>query len=448
MPKPKKRIMRALKINEISGVDVPAQEGALMVIAKRNGMSEDDEKKRKKDKNPYVGKAAAITTSDNGHTHLIALHGPPDGVELNSGFTDYSNDHVHPWIRTESGDIILGEATGRDGIAHTHTIAAMSKADKDKYTVDHLVRSGAAMPDGTFGIVTPVDFNAALKALDGAADKTAAAQHIKSRAEVLGMLDKLPTEGAISDLFKTASGDPAAKTKEDIMSKDDKTAGNTPTVEELQAQLAKSNKIAELTDAQKAHYNTLDDSGKDEFLAKSADERQTVLDDITKRALDADPVVYKTKDGIELRKSAGDAMIALAKSNDNLRAQNDELAKQAESAAIEKRVNDEIPNLPGTVEERGAMLKAIDAMTDESARDASMKALKASNDAMSPAFKNFGHGGSSGGGTGNPSNDGEQTLEELAKVHQAKNTDLSYEQAYAAVIKTAEGRAAYNKSLN
>ena len=33
----KRRIMRALKINEISGVDVPAQESAVAVIMKRKG---------------------------------------------------------------------------------------------------------------------------------------------------------------------------------------------------------------------------------------------------------------------------------------------------------------------------------------------------------------------------------------------------------------------------
>ena len=349
----KKRIMRALKINEISGVDVPAQQGAKAVIMKRAESPEE------------FAKASALTTEVNGHTHLIALHGPPDGVEMNAGHTGYVDSHSHPWIRNANGDIIIGAARGMDGRAHTHEISIMSKTASDSGTIE-------------------------------------------------------------TDRSKAVA---------------DETEKTAQTVEDLTKKLEKANKIAALNDAEKAHYNTLDDAGKDEFLAKSADQRKEALETIEKAKTEADPVVYKTMDGIELRKSAGEALVAMAKSNDALRKQNDELVEKAANAEFEKRADAELSHTPGTVQERAAMLKAIEAIEDKGAREASLNALKAGNSAIKGAFSTVGV-------SRNPEvSTAEDSLESLAKAYQKDHSTLTYEQAYTEVLKTSEGRAAYAKSV-
>jgi hypothetical protein len=123
--KPKRRIMRALKINEISAVDTPAQEGALSVLMKRNdgdGGSACIVEKR----------TALIEGID--HSHLIQLdHG--NGL-MSAGKTSWDNDHDHPWILKEDGELVVGSGSGPDGQAHSHTVSAVSKTDNSNQEDD------------------------------------------------------------------------------------------------------------------------------------------------------------------------------------------------------------------------------------------------------------------------------------------------------------------------
>jgi len=374
----KRRIMRALKINEISGVDVPAQQPALALIMKRHDDADTSQTEE-------LAKGSALTTSDRDHTHLVALNGPPDGVEMNSGETSWADGHSHPWIRAASGALVIGQAKGSDGVAHTHQVAVLSKAGED--------------------------------------DELAGLSEEEASNQTAGDTGTVGTEGDLNMTDKTQKAD------------------GEPTVAELQAQLDRANSVAQLSDAEKSHFNSLEGDAQDEFLAKSADERKTIVDDIAKAAQDADPVAYTTMDGIELRKSAGEAFIAMAKSNDALRKQNEALVERQETADLEKRAESELAHLPGTVQERAAMLKAVEAIEDETQREAARAALKAGSDAMSKAFDTMGHRNAPVVG------DNESTLEGLAKAHQEKH-DVSYEKAYSAVLQTPEGRQAYAKSVN
>lgn len=343
----KRNIMRAFKIAEISGVDVPAQEGARVAILKRApGQSGDP-----------VNKAAALTTSVEGHSHI--MHVSYDGMDYNSGQTSWDNDHSHPWVRTPDGMIVIGEAKG-----HTHEVAVVGK-------------SAAKQPAGVPG------------ADDGA--------------------------------------------KEPEMTK---------TVEDLQKQLDRANAMAELTDAQKTHMKSLDQAGQDAFLAKTAAERQAEVEAVAKNAADADPVVYKTMDGLELRKSAGEALIAMAKSNDALRKQNDELAKKAADADLRKRAETDLANLPGDVEVRMALLKSVDGIADETQRTAALNALKAQSAALKPAFETKGHSGAPAVGSE------DEQLDTMAKKYQADHPGTSYAKAMDAVLATEAGAALYGKSVS
>lgn len=116
---PKRRIMRALKINEISAVDTPAQQGALATIMKRHEPQDDIPDNGQN----QVAKRAALTTSVDGHSHIVSLD--YGNGEINAGETSYVDGHSHPWVRREDGTIMIGEARG-----HTHGVAEFGKVDK------------------------------------------------------------------------------------------------------------------------------------------------------------------------------------------------------------------------------------------------------------------------------------------------------------------------------
>lgn len=411
--KKKRQVLKELRIDEISGVDVPAQEGATVLLMKRadvegtegaegaegaegtEGAEGAESTKGEGDNaSETFGKAAALTGPTDGHTHLIALHGPPDGVELNGGTTSYNDGHTHPWVLSSTGAVIVGEAKGSSGEPHSHAVDIYSKAA---------------------GKEAPV------------------AKHIERRAETLGATDLLPTEGRLADLLKSAGEG------ED----EEMTDAEKKQLEELTKRAERAELLAKLSDAEKAHLDKLPEGTRDAFLAKSADDRKADLDKVAKAAQDADPVVYTTSDGIELRKSAGTAMIAIAKSNDALRKRNSELDAELMQERLEKRAEAELGHMPGTATERAAMLKAIEGIKDDSQREAALKALKASDAAMSKAFSMSGHGGEAPApGSAN------DELEKLAKVHHEKHPELTFEKAYDQVLQTQQGQELYAKSVN
>ncbi len=449
----RRRIMRSLKIEEISGVDVPAQEGAKALIMKRHAGDPDGA--------DAFDKQSALTSPEDGHSHLLSLNIGPDGVELNSGFTDNAEGHRHPWVRMTGGEIVIGTARrmidGRiEGEPHIHRVAFMSKGDAEKRDIppeerERLVGTGGSPPDGSFLIANKDDLRNAIQAFGRAKDKKRAAGHIRRRAKALGATDLLPKEGALSALLKEAGGEAGdVGTEEDTMT--DKT--DDAAVKDLQEQLAKANQMAALTDAEKTYHGALgalDETDARAFLTKSSDERRIVMDaeakkvdEAKKRAQEDDPVEYTTLDGIELRKSMGIAFVTMARSNDELRKRLDESEGQRKQAALEKRADDELSHLPGTREERAAILKALEGIEDVDQRKTALGVLKAQNDFLAPAFGTQGYGGPA-----SAVDSVDEALEKMAKQYQETHEDLTIEQAYSKVVReTEEGRRLYARSVD
>lgn len=111
--KPKRRIMVAFKLNEISAVDTPAQEGARMVLMKRH---EDVEK-------GYSDLVDVFTSSEDGHQHGIRVREGYDGecarIEVSYATGEDSESHDHQVMRGPDGSLVLTENAG-----HTHTLNA------------------------------------------------------------------------------------------------------------------------------------------------------------------------------------------------------------------------------------------------------------------------------------------------------------------------------------
>lgn len=217
----------------------------------------------------------------------------------------------------------------------------------------------------------------------------------------------------------------------------------------LTATLAESDAWGKLTDAHKAHAKSLDADARAVFVAKSAPERAIEL----AKALEADPVLHTTSDGHEIRKSAGDLVLAMAKKLD---AQAVELAKAAEATTVAtfvKQAETDIPALPGTVVQKAAVLRAVAGLPEETAK-AALAMLKSANAAQAGAFarngtrtpalleKTEGDGtgtdelGRAGGGA-------EAQLDGLAKAYMKENPEVSFAKATAHVADTAAGKALY-----
>lgn len=208
-------------------------------------------------------------------------------------------------------------------------------------------------------------------------------------------------------------------------------------VQELQKRLDRSEKFGMLSEIEKVHFGSLkDDLAKDAFLAKSAEER---IEEVKKRQRSEDDgVIYKSADGSEFRKSDDPRLVELAKSRDILSAKLAKNETELELERLQKRAEAELGHLPGTVEQRAQLLKAVEAIPDEAIRKASLEAIKAGDAAIAKSFDTFGHkNGQVIAGSA------EDRLEKLQKSFQKDHPNVSSAQALNEVLKTEEGQAVY-----
>lgn len=143
-------------------------------------------------------------------------------------------------------------------------------------------------------------------------------------------------------------------------------------------------------------------------------------------------VEYIEVEGERIAKSSVPA--AILKS---LEAKDAELRKAAEDKAQEdlrKRAGETFPNLKGTLDERGALLKSLEAMSED-VRKSVMESLKAADQAMAKAYGEEGKSPAA-----DDKSDPEAALNKMVDEF-AKANEMSFYKAYAAVVKTAEGKA-------
>jgi hypothetical protein len=141
--------------------------------------------------------------------------------------------------------------------------------------------------------------------------------------------------------------------------------------------------LAALPIEQRDHVAKLAPTDIEVFLGKSAAERAADA----AAALAADPVLYKSKDGTEIRKSQGELAAKMAKQLDEA---HEMLAKsqiEASQARLEKRAADEIGFLKGEPVAKVALLKALDSIADEKLRDDVVAMLKGADAAMRETTK-------------------------------------------------------------
>ena len=108
----------------------------------------------------------------------------------------------------------------------------------------------------------------------------------------------------------------------------------------------------------------------------------------------------------------------------------EEMQKAVEVEALRKRAEEVLPNFKGTADERGKLLKSVG--DDENL----LTLLKAADAAFAGVFQEVGKTDAE-----NDLKTPAQKLEDLTKAYQTEKGEKSFEKAYAAIVKTAQGRA-------
>lgn len=392
-------VFKEFSIDEISAVDRPAQPSATVSIMKRAKKEDDipdpeDEGADEKKKAPTAtSKRAFLTTPTDGHTHILSDEVGPDQRGA-AGETSWSHGHSHPWImNTDTGAITIGMAEG-----HIHTIN-LNGAD------------GA--PPGIIDLTPTAGTTETFKAKDGMPD---------------------PSDASKSNSGVTA--DPVGNVQKDnnMSDKNDKTADQEAVakqLEDLTKRAERAEKVAELSDAQRGIFKSLEGSEADSFLSMTSDQRDAEV----AKAAEANAVVFEDQ-GIVYRKNDDERLVTLAKQAKAEREARMAAEKRAQDVDLRKRA-EELKHIPGDVDVRMAMLKSIDTLAEDQ-RGPALEALKAQDAALAEAYKRA--------GTSTPAA-GANPLDELAKSVQESDPKLTPEQAMAKALETERGQELYAKSL-
>ena len=348
-----RKVLKEIRIDEISGVDSPAQEKATVAIIKR------------KDVKKYNDRYDLLTSIDSGHQHgarfRVYDHDPT--IDLSYATGDGLEDHTHPVV-IQDGNAVIGTVHG-----HSHTL-----------DLSELI---TAIKDRVFG-----------------------------------------------------------KGKTNVANEETKSDETSANVTELEKKLSRANAIVALNAECRKYYNSLDDSEQDEYLELNPSEQMEQVKKELKKQAEADPVVYTTSDGVELRKSAGEAAIALAKRVDAITKENAELRKNREDSRFERIAKDELSKLPGELNTHISIVRALETIENEDTRKAAFDVIKAHNEAFTQAQKTIGKTSSND----EVASDDEKLVQKAKKM--AKDDDIPFAEAYASILDTAEGRSYYEKQLN
>jgi len=442
-----------------------------------------------------LDKRLTLLTNVGGHTHLLD-DGKDGGMTSCALMPGEDEEHCHPWVKNDSGQIVVGEDDG-----HAHEVLGTMKRDfakethshgnRDKGGVGHKQNLHDAEARNSKTVEQLVAHNEKYDEHKKARDENMNAMRYHARravgyekSDVEEYWKKDFTEDERKKLADSGAAMPDGSfpinNKEDLsnaLHAQGRSKHSSETVrahirrrakalglegqlpesfgnvgknqgesmdpiQELKSQISDLEKKLDeeraygaLTDAEKQMYSTLDKADRKEFL-KNPD-RKAALEKADK----SNPVVYTAADGTTFRKNDDPRMTAMAKRNDALEKSNREQAVALTEATFAKRASDELKSLPGTAEAKVALLKAVDGIGDANLKKAVGEMVKASSSNLAKAFQTM---GSASGGQLTGSH--EDQLETLAKRH-ADTNKVSLVKARVDVLETPEGKAIYQQMI-
>ncbi len=330
---PKKNIMREFVIGEISAVDRPAQKHAKMTIMKRDEIDKNSE---------------AIIK--------YYVHGDAKAKTFNDAF-EISEQNKRLWeVRTEINPLLDALNESIHSTLADKNVSFSSKAALIETSVnDFLSTLREKMPDVEDEITKFI------------VDSIDNCQKVNKKESE--MTDK-PT---IEDLTKSLDEVKSA-------------------LEKAEASLKESEVLAKMSDAEKKYMDKMSDDEKAAWMKMSAEDRKSKIDGVKKNDETLE-VAGKTI----AKSDVGEVAFAVFK------AQADEMAevrkaaeKDREDASVSrlaKRASDEMPGITGTDDEKAAVLKAVEAVTDEAVRKSLEAIIKVANAVGEGALDTIGKNG-------------------------------------------------------
>lgn len=212
-----------------------------------------------------------------------------------------------------------------------------------------------------------------------------------------------------------------------------KTENKTMDLETLKAQLERATKMADLSDAEKAYFRRLGAAEQDAFLGRSAADRAELLKPI-----------YTAKNGTVFTAADDPRMVQMAKNMDTQQEQFDAALATEKAKNLVARASVELAHLSGTIEQRAALLGAIESIADVDTRTAVLASIK---DVDTKQARNFVRQGA--GAAKNPKGgDPEAQLERMAQELSDKTEGMTLEQAYDQVLTSDAGQKLYAEIEN
>lgn len=318
-----------------------------------------------------------MTTAADGHQHLL-----DDDPSKKAGMTTHEKSegeefgHDHSWVRMDDGSIQITMSEG-----HGHELMG---ADED---LNKAAGEGSPADSTSKGIDT------------GGDDR--------------------------DDSNMTKQNDPAPEPKDGVSQEQ---------FEAMEKRAERAESVATLPQDQRSHFDGLDQEGQDQFLAKSSQERESIM----KNLADANPVVYTAEDGTEFRKNDDQRLVQMAKDRDQDRAELTKERERRENAEFEKRASTELKHLRGSDEDKAALLKAVESLPEEQ-REKVSEILKSQDAGISKALTTMGVKGNDPEGS-SP----EDRLDAMAKKR-ASEKSISFEKAYREVLESDEGQSIQNE---
>ncbi|MEO1208391.1 MAG: hypothetical protein AAFX78_02515 [Cyanobacteria bacterium J06638_20] len=389
-----KRIMTEFKLEEVSFVKKPAQRPAVAQIMKSEDLDwmSDDELMQEDTAQTVslqlVNKSLVdmATGEEAGHQHGIRVEHYENGkahVYLGYAGEEEGGQHSHDVVMNADGSITVTENFG-----HSHTI--------DSAELQRLMMA----------VLTKVDI-------------------------------EFPEEAEIADLLKAwdQSGDVVLEKDANMADNDTKAADDLKAAQEAlaKAESERDEALAKagMNDAEKQFMAKLDKDAAKAFAGMDRKARMAEM----RKSEDEDPVVYKSEiSGDEFRKSDDPRLVEMAKRDDVREAELKKMRQDSEDAAFKKTAEDDFANVPGDVEVRVALAKAIakSGETDEM-QGKMLAALKAHSGEMGKTTTTFGRQGinkADEGGAFQKRDEASDELDRIAKELREADPKLSDMDAY------------------
>lgn len=392
-----RKILDKIKIDEISAVDVPAQEGARMAIMKRGQPIE-----KGKALAAFLNRAIdAKADDDDGRSEVIESMATAAGISASTvrqilraeidippesrlrGFARALGASASTLIDLAGGTEKRAEALAKSSAlttsidGHSHLISDQSfdgsavNAGETSYSTTDGGETGHSHPwirldDGSIRIGESGGHSHEIAAFAAKRASTGEPDMPKSiQDQLTDALAKIGDLETTATAAKEASDEALAKARHDRIK-------------------------AGMSAAEQKRFDALDDDGKKTFLAGSKKKRGEAM----AKWSESDPVVYKAANGTEYRASQGE-LAEIVKQADTDREEMRLAKAEAADAKIEKRISVDFPALPNP-KAAGALLKAVGRIEDDTLRGEAETLLKTANAAIAGLAVNSGTGGDGG----------------------------------------------------